>query len=66
MLTGDQSLQDLIKLLCIQYTLLNGLGHFAAKVFHKGKVINLPDFCPVSPQVSSYKDCPPPNLIQMG
>ena len=49
-LTGNQGLQDLIKLL---FMLLNCLGHFAVRVHHEGKMINLFGFSPVSPHVSS-------------
>ena len=43
-----------ISLNCYVYNmLLNCLGHFAVRVHHEGKMINLFGFSPVSPHVSS-------------
>lgn len=40
-------------------TLLNCLGHFAAKVHHEGQVINLAEFSFFTPSLKL--NCPPPH-----
>lgn len=64
MLTGDQSLQDLIKLLCTQYA--SSLPGSLCCQGTSWRESDKSQAFPLSHPVSSQKDCPPPNADPNG